>query len=283
VTVTARIPGQPIAKPGPFLKWAGGKRQLWSEIQQHIPPRFGRYFEPFVGGGAVFFALGHCAAVLNDANDLLVKTYIAVRDEPWTVMHHLEEYAKRHSPEHYLMIRSVLMRQPANPAVTAARVIYLNKTCFNGLWRVSKRKGEFNVPMDPASLQSRTICDSAGLKQASAALKGVKITCLDFVDAVVHAAAGDFVYFDPPYVPVNDTSDFRAYTKAGFAFEDHGRLMKCALQLKKRGVKVLLSNADLPVVRDLYKTGFDMRPVQARRSINSKTDRRGKVGELLIW
>lgn len=288
----------------PFLKWAGGKRALLPEIRRHIPSIQSpgrRYFEPFLGGGAVFFDLfgqthGVATAVLGDALMPLAYAYRAVRDTPDSLAARLREFEAQHSPEHYLAIRALpILDLSASCVEVAARFVYLNRTGFNGLWRVN-RQGRYNVPM--GRYKNPRICDPTGLARAHRALRPHAIVAADFEDLVEGKAAqfggngetvpippaepGDFVYFDPPYWPVGKYAHFRAFTAAGFSEKDQTRLRDLALRLKARGVGVLLSNADVPAVRELYKD-FSMRAVQAPRAINSVASKRGPVGELLIW
>jgi DNA adenine methylase len=264
----------------PLLKFSGGKRQLLPEIRKHVPTSFNRYFEPFVGGGAVFFDLLPAVAQISDANAELVNMYEAVRDDVEAVIASLSEHAREHSEEHYYSVRT---QRPTSQVAVAARMIYLNKTCFNGLYRVN-RKGGFNVPF--GRYDNPTICDADNLRACSKVLQGVAITWGDFESTLVGAQRPprrhDFVYCDPPYAPVSSTSNFTSYTAGGFTWGDQDRLARCARRFKEAGVHVLLSNADLPNVRELYN-GFEMRTVQARRNINSNGKKRGNVGELLIW
>jgi DNA adenine methylase len=264
-----------------LLKWPGGKRQLLPEIREHVPASFGRYLEPFVGGGALFFDVfassGLSApAYLGDANAELVTTYKAVRDDVEAVIAALRPHERQHSAEHYYATRAQRLR---SESAVAARMIYLNRTCFNGVYRVN-RSGGFNVPI--GRYTNPIICDADNLRACSRALAGAEIACADFASVMAVAKPGDFVYCDPPYFPVSKTGDFTSFTAAGFTPADQERLADCVRQLKRSGVHVLLSNADLPVVRELYE-GFEMRSVKARRNINSKSDRRGAVDELLIW
>ena len=271
-------PDQPVPA-APLLKWAGGKRQLLPEIRKNVPAAFGRYFEPFVGGGAVFFDLfteSHVLAYLGDANAELIVTYSAVRDDVDGVITALRAHARQHSEEHFYAVRAQRVRAPSS---VAARMIYLNRTCFNGLYRVNRR-GEFNVPF--GKYTNPTICDEDNLRACSRVLASAELVCADFASVVAVARKGDFAYFDPPYVPVSETGDFTSFTAAGFGPADQERLVQCARRLKETGVHVLLSNADLPAVRKIY-AGFEMRRVEARRNINSKGGKRGDVGELLIW
>jgi len=264
----------------PFLKSAGGKRSLLHEIRYHVPDTFGRYFEPFVGGGAVFFdlhAVGRAdRAYLGDANVHWVMAYEAVRDDVESLIDVLRLHARNHSEGYYYAVRE---EQPTSKLLIAARAIYLNRTCFNGLHRTN-RAGKFNVPM--GRYANPTICDEANLRSCSVALRGVELARGDFASVMSHAQAGDFVYFDCPYVPVSASSSFTGYTSAGFSWTDQERLAACARQLKAGGVRVLLSNADHLSVRRLYE-GFDVQRVESRRNINSKAGKRGVVGELLIW
>lgn len=264
----------------PFIKSAGGKRQLLPQMLPLIPPFKGRYFEPFLGGGALFFKLkaNHLAGAvtLNDANERLIETFQTIRDRLEPLLIELRFYAKRHSEAFYYETRK---RQHAAVESRAAQFIYWNRTCFNGLYRVN-RKGEFNVPM--GRYTNPTICDEPLLRVCSVALKRAKLMSVDFERSVGDAKAGDFVYFDPPYEPISDSSNFTGYTKGGFTRDDQARLRDVALRLKKKGVKVLLSNSSSPYIRQLYKSHFEIIEVEARRAINSKGSKRGPVTEVLI-
>lgn len=265
----------------PFIKSAGGKRQLLPEIREHVPDRFGRYFEPFVGGGAVFFDLVRARRIarpawLGDSNRDLAITYNVVKNDVDRLIAALRAHAAAHSESHYYAVRE---QAPTDRVGVAARTIYLNKTCFNGLYRVN-RAGKFNVPM--GRYANPTICDESNLRAVSLALQMAEIHAMDFQSAAV-AQEGDFVYFDCPYWPASATSNFTGYTNDGFTAADQQRLRDVALAMKGRGVRVLLSNADVPPVRALYAVGFEIRSVVAKRAINSKPGNRGSVGELLIW
>jgi DNA adenine methylase len=268
------------AAAAPFLKMPGGKRQLLPEIRARAPASFGRYLEPFVGGGAVFFDLFASGlkspAYIADANAELVATYRAVQGDVDGVIAALRPHERQHCAERYYAVRA---QRPRSEAAVAARMIYLNRTCFNGVYRVNK-SGGFNVPI--GRYANPTICDADNLRACSLALAGAEIACADFASVMAVAKRGDWVYCDPPYLPVSATGDFTSYTAAGFSLADHERLAGCARRLVESGVHVLLSNADLPVVRQLYE-GFEMRVVKARRNINSRGGKRGDVGELLIW
>ncbi len=260
----------------PFLKWAGGKRQLLGDIWPHLPARYGRYFEPFIGGGALFFALGPPRAVLTDVNERLIRAYKGVRDDVDTVIELLRGYP--HDATFFYRFRDVDIDKKTDAQV-AAWFVYLNKTGFNGLYRVN-RDNKFNVPF--GRYANPKICDERALRSCSAALKKAELLMCDFAAAVAQAKRGDFVYFDPPYVPLSATSSFTSYTKGGFGAEDQERLRDVACKLKKRGVHVLLSNSSAPFVRDLYKGKFDLVEVSATRSVNSKATARGAITELLL-
>lgn len=281
--VAASIAREPAdVKAAPILKWAGGKRQLLPEITKHVPMKFNRYFEPFFGGGALFFHLEaegfmpFARAQINDANESLMRCYRAVRDDVDGVIRNLRPL--KYDEKFYYAVRA---KFPSGTDVQrAAQLIYLNRTCFNGLYRVN-RTGQFNVPF--GRYTNPTICDVDGLRAASRALKTADLGSVDFGLAVGAARKGDFGYFDPPYWPASGSADFTSYTKSAFGPAEQERLRDIALVLKRRGVTVLLSNADVPPIRKLYAKGFELRKVLARRNINSAKAKRGNVGELLIW
>lgn len=265
----------------PFIKWAGGKRQLLPELLKRVPPRFGRYFEPFIGGGALFWALQPEHATLGDLNPRLCKTYMAVRDSVDDVIQRLHGHARLHAKNgarHYYAVRDIAIDAYPNAAV-AAWFIYLNKTCFNGLYRENKA-GKFNVPV--GAYKDPTICDEVTLRLCSAALARASVCNYNFATTAAEAQTGDFVYFDPPYAPVSGTADFTSYTKSGFGPDQQRALRDVALTLKARGVHVLLSNNSVPEIHDLYARGFEIEEVDAKRAINSKGSARGSVKEVLI-
>ena len=292
VTETVSLPGlrapalrsAPLAQPKPFIKWVGGKRRLLDDLLVEIPENFSRYHEPFVGGGALFFSLARKVekkgrwATLSDANQRLVRTFRAVRDEVDLVVMKLREYARGHSQEHFYAVRAMNV-DAMDDVETAAWFIYLNKTAFNGLYRVN-RKGGFNVPI--GRYANPRICDEPALRIASWALQGAEIHHEDFGTVADRADAGDVVYFDPPYVPASDSANFTSYTRDGFTMADQTRLRDVASDLKMRDVQVMLSNSDTPEVRDLYRQGFDHKRVLCGRAINCKGGKRGRVGELVI-
>jgi DNA adenine methylase len=264
------------ALPRPFVKWAGGKRQLMHELLPEVPAQRGTYHEPFIGGGALFFKLQPQRAVLTDMNLRLVRTYRAVRDDVQALIAALEQCPN--DKDFFLQMRARDIDKASDVEV-ATWFIFLNKTGFNGLYRVNQ-KGGFNVPF--ASYKNPRICDKDNLLATSKALQGVEILNTDFRSVAQRAEAGDFVYFDPPYVPVSTTASFTSYTRDGFSMVDQAALRDIALGLKQRDVSVLLSNSSVPEVHELYSEGFVVRVVQASRAINSNAKKRGKVAEVLI-
>ena len=261
--------------PRPFLKWAGGKGQLLGSLRAHVPASYDRYFEPFLGGGALFFHLRPRRGVLGDVNREIVDCYTAVRDDVDGLVRALAGH--RYDADHYYAVRDT---DPAALSLVerAARTIFLNKTGFNGLYRVN-RAGKFNVPF--GRYAKPAICDEANLRACSAALADVELVTGDFAEVAARAAPGDFVYFDPPYVPVSRTAAFTAYAPGGFDLAAQTRLAGVFAALAGRGVSVLLSNSDVPEIRKLYRR-YRMDTVEAARVINCKATRRGPVRELLV-
>jgi len=262
--------------PRPFLKWVGGKRQLLPELVTRLPERFGVYHEPFIGGGALFFHLQPRMACIADVNLRLVRTYRAIRDRVDDVIELLREYP--HDKEFFLELRAREI-DACDDVEVAAWFIYLNRTGFNGLYRVNRRN-RFNVPF--GKYKRPRICDEPLLRACAEVLSGAAILHQPFDCVLDQARPGDFVYFDPPYVPVSKTASFTSYAKDGFSSADQARLRDVALELKSRGVKVMLSNSAAPLVHDLYAEGFERDEILASRAINCVGTRRGKVGELLI-
>lgn len=264
----------------PVLKWAGGKTQLLGEILRRLPETIDTYFEPFVGGGAVFFALAAEGrfrhAVLSDLNRDLSDLYIALRDDVDGVVSELRLLEGKTREEDYYGIRK--LTRPKKRAQVAARIIYLNKTGYNGLYRVN-RSGQFNVPF--GRYKKPKICDEPNLRAASRALKGVSIECEDFEEVCRRARSKDAVYFDPPYLPLSPTANFTDYHHQPFLHEEHRRLAEVVRLLRRRSVFALLSNSDTEETRRLYD-GLIVERVVANRMINSKADQRGPVGELLV-
>ncbi|MEL6158149.1 MAG: DNA adenine methylase [Cyanobacteria bacterium J06623_5] len=271
-----------IALARPFIKWAGGKSRLIEQYKPFLPVSYDRYHEPFLGGGALFFHLAPQlqqqgkTAYLSDLNPELVNVYRCVRDHVEPLIEKLAEHQQRHGEAHYYLVRSQL---ETSPILRAARFIYLNKTCYNGLYRENS-KGLFNVPI--GRYKNPRICAPELLRPASAALQVANISERPFLSVADHAAGPrDFVYFDPPYHPLSDTSKFTAYSRYRFATEQQIELRNLIQQLSDRQVTLLASNSDCPFIRELY-AGFTVKTITAARSINSKATKRGKITEVLI-
>nr|WP_290228227.1 DNA adenine methylase [Trichocoleus desertorum] len=267
----------PSIAPRPFLKWAGGKNQLIPQYQAYFPfPRkFKTYYEPFLGGGAVFFHLLPGRGVLTDINPELVNVYCCVRDQVEPLTQLLQKHQQNHSYDYYYQVRA---EKPNTELERAARLIYLNKTCFNGLYRENS-KGDFNVPM--GRYKNPGICNADLLRSVSIALRSIIIEIKPFEAVLQHATHEDFVYFDPPYYPLSPTSNFTAYSRYAFEQEHQVRLRDVFVELANRGVKVMLSNSDCEFIRELYQ-GFNIYAIAAARSINSKASKRGKITEVLV-
>lgn len=264
----------------PIVKWVGGKTALLHEILPRLPAKIKTYYEPFVGGGAVFFALASekgrfKRAVIGDMNNELVTTYAAVAYDCEAVIKALSRHV--YDEDYYYKIRA-LDPNKLDPVAASARFLYLNRAGFNGLYRVNQ-KGKFNVPF--GRYTNPTICDPEKLRAAAVPLGRTSICAFDFEKLVRSAKSGDVVYFDPPYAPVSKTANFVAFAKGGFGEAAQERLRDVAQSLTERGVFVLLSNSDTPLIRKLYK-GWKIETVQAPRRVNSKGSARGDVGELLI-
>ena len=262
----------------PFLKWAGGKTQLLHELLPLVPNEFDNYYEPFLGGGALFFALQPKRAELNDINPDLVNCYLQVRDSLDSVVELLEEHQKRHDKKYYYQIREQTSLR--SKVKKAARFIYLNKTCYNGLYRVN-RNGHFNVPI--GNYKNPKILDLENLSACSKALQNTEIFNLSYKDFLRNnvAGKGSFVYLDPPYIPVSEYSDFDRYTKEKFRIGDQFELALQYGALVDRGCYALLSNSSSELSERLYSY-FKVRHVKAARSINKSSDKRGKVTEVLV-
>ncbi len=267
----------------PFLKWVGGKAGLLAQFDEFLPTNVTRYFEPFVGGGAVFFHLRHrfprMKAFLRDNNPELIASYQAVRDHPVELMQRLDDHLARYLPDrerHYYLVRS--QHHLTNTVERAARMIFLNKTCFNGLWRVNAR-GEFNVPI--GSHKNPALYDRENIEAASLALRDTDIVVQDFRETLNESRRGDFVYVDPPYHPVSQTANFTSYTKGAFGAKEQQELAAHYADAAQRGARLMLSNSDAPFVHKLYHS-FQIHIVQARRAINSDGAKRGAVNEVVV-
>lgn len=266
--------------PHPFLKWAGGKRQLLSQLDEFIPKKFNKYFEPFVGGGALYFYLLHKNAILIDNNWELVNTYKVIKKNVGELINCLKKHT--YDKEYYYKIRAldrdIENYKEMSDIEKAGRTIFLNKTGYNGLYRVNQ-KGFFNVPFGRYS--NPKICDRKNLLAVHHALQSVEIIhdsfeiCLDYVDK------GDFVYLDPPYHPLSNTSLFTSYTKQDFGEDSQLKLYKAFQKLNQKGCKILLSNSYSDFILDLYGN-FRIEILKAKRAINSKSNKRGEIKEVLI-
>ena len=272
-------------KPKPFVKWVGGKRQLlkqFRELNLYPPecfnPESNTYFEPFVGGGAVFFDLLPKHAELSDTNRELVVTYNVIKDNVDSLIKSLKKHI--YNKEYYLGVRAQDINELSDVEI-ASRFIFLNRTGFNGMYRVNK-SGQFNVPF--GRYKNPLICDENNLRKVSEALQGITITHRDYKDVLELAKIGDFIYFDPPYYPLNPTSSFTAYTAKGFFEKEQIELRDTFVKLHERGCFVMLSNSDTPFINELYSglEGVSVNKIIAGRAINSKGSKRGKINEVLI-
>ena len=272
--------------PKPFVKWAGGKRQLLPVITNHVPKKFERYFEPFLGGGAVFFHLlsqeKQAKWFISDLNSDLILSYITIRDRVKELISALECHSDNYSKNPSMYYYKVRESNPKGQIDKVSRLIFLNKTCFNGLYRVNS-KGKFNVPL--GKYVNPNIVNEENLLVVSKALqsKDILIKCQDFEDAIKNTSAGDFVYLDPPYQPVSTTANFTSYTDGNFDYNDQKRLYAKFKELDKKGVKVLLSNSKSKEILHLFKEFSDgIIEINANRFINSISQRRIGHSELLI-
>jgi DNA adenine methylase len=263
----------------PILKWAGGKRSLVPRILSELPEQIETYYEPFVGGAAVFLALAEAKrfkrAVITDKNPQLINLYLVVRDDLGKLLKKLEDLQDRTSETDYYEIRAA---RPKSKIERAAYLVYLNKTGYNGLYRVNS-KGGFNVPY--GRYKRPRIYDPERLGEVSRCLQDVEIRVADFEESCLAAKRGDAVYLDPPYLPLSKTASFSAYHAEAFGLPEHERLAKAFGKLKKRGVAAVLSNSATPETRALYQS-FKCSDVAVRRPINSVASGRGAVSELLV-
>ena len=274
-----------MIKGKPFVKWAGGKRQIIDKLKKYIPTKYNCYYEPFLGGGALFFELAPKNAVINDSNEELMNVYKVLCDhDKYTKMCKLlNEYEASNNEKFYYEIRNKDKEKNFNRLSDykkAARTIYLNKTCFNGLYRVNK-KGYFNVPYNKKNKINTYEGENLLTIHMQLTLNNIKILSTDFAEAVKDAKEGDFVYFDPPYDSVSKNQTFNSYTEEGFGKEEQKRLSKVFKDLDKKGVKVMLSNHNTELINKLYKD-YNIHIIEAKRSINSKGNKRGKVEEVII-
>ena len=270
----------------PFVKWAGGKRQLVEELLRSRPGEYNRFIEPFIGGGALFFALRPDNAFISDINEELINIYTVVRDNVDKLIVELKEHEKKYKggdPQGYFYDVRNVDREAGyarwSNVRKATRLIFLNKTCFNGLFRMNSRE-QFNTPfgfyVNPA------IVDENNLLACSRVLASAEIAATGFDHVLNIAQKGDLVYFDPPYVPLSSTANFTSYTGEGFDLEMQKRLRDVCDQLDAKEVKWMLSNSYTDFVLDLYKDKYHIRTVEASRAINCKADKRGKVAEVIV-
>lgn len=270
----------------PIVKWVGGKRQLLDEIRPRIPKKMSLYVEPFVGGAAVILDQQPERARVNDFNEELINVYRVVRDEPDALLKQLEVHEKKNAEqgsEWFYHVRGVdrtARFDALSDVERAARILYLNKTCFNGLFRVNSA-GQLNVPY--GNYKHPNIVNESGIRALSTYLNAADVELMtgDFADALVGLPQDAFVYLDPPYMPITATSAFTGYTQGGFSYSEQVRLRDECVKLRDAGIQFLESNSDCEAIRELYD-GFRIESVTAKRAINSRGDRRGPVGEVLI-
>lgn len=285
--MTIPINQSDFIKCQPFVKWVGGKRGLLSQITPLLPQEFNNYFEPFVGGGALFFELFSQGKLknkniyLSDINLELVNTYNIVKNYPELLIKELEKFKQQHSKEFFYEMRSWDREEDflkIDNLLRAARFIYLNKTCFNGLYRVNK-KNQNNVPI--GNYKNPNICDSEVIFNASFALQNATILYTSYKDVVKYASEDDLVYFDPPYYPLTQTASFTSYSEFSFLDKEQKELFEVFKKLDEKGCKVIHSNSDTDFIKELYEE-FEIEIIQANRFINSKSTGRGKISEVLV-
>ena len=272
--------------PKPFVKWAGGKRQLIPILNDNLPKTFGTYYEPFLGGGALLFHIltersaQKCS--ISDLNSDLVLTYTTIRNRIDELISSLKSHGKNYQKDSKKYYYSVRESNPRSEIEKTSRLLFLNKTCFNGLYRVNS-KGKFNVPL--GSYANPNIVNEENLRSVSAILQSSKVTikCRDFESVLRDAKKGDLVYFDPPYQPVSETANFTSYTNKSFTYEDLQRLAELCMKLDSKGCQVLLSNSDSKEVAGMFpKNTWSIDRIRANRSINSNSKKRTGHFELLI-
>lgn len=263
----------------PIVKWVGGKRQLMFELLENMPKSYNRYFEPFIGGGALFFELQPEKAYISDMNEELINLYSVVKNNVFELIDELKKH--KISKEYFMNIRNIDRTKEYkkwSAIQKASRFIYLNRTCFNGMYRVNS-KGEFNVPF--GNYKNPRIIDENNLINCSNLLQKTEIKNADFSEILNCVQSGDFVYFDPPYVPLNETSSFTSYTKDGFDIDMQFKLREVCNELDSMGVKFMLSNSDTKFVNEVYEN-YNIKKVFASRQINANPNGRGKITEVLV-
>lgn len=273
----------------PFIKWVGGKGKLISELEKYFPKEFNRYYEPFVGGGALFFYLKQTKNIsfssINDINSKLITAFIQIQQNPEkliTLLKNIETEYKKLSLEDqekfFYQKRELYNKENNDELTTAAYLIFLNKTCFNGMYRENS-KGEYNIPF--GDQKNATVCDEKNILAVSECLKNTDITNQSFEESINNCQKGDFIYFDPPYYPINTTSNFTSYSRSTFGSREQEKLKSVFTDLAQKGCFVMLSNSNTPYIIDLYKD-FNINYLYAARSINSKGDKRGKIKEVVV-
>lgn len=281
-----KIADSPNVFSQPFLKWAGGKRQLIPIIKDFLPIKYTQYYEPFVGAGAVLFSIQPKRAVINDTNSELINCYQVIKENPEELIKLCQEHKYCHSKEHYYRLRAKDRSddfKDLSAIERAARIIYLNKTCFNGLFRVNS-SGQFNVPY--GNYANPSIADPTVIKAVSTYLNQAQVRIIegDFKKAVTPARKGAFIYFDPPYHPISDTSSFTGYSINGFGEKEQIRLRDTCNKLSDRGCNILLSNSACSFIKSLYNDSrYKIVEVKANRAINAVGSKRGRISELLIY
>ena len=274
-----------LSEPKPFVKWAGGKRQLMSELEKNFPTKFGTYLEPFLGGGAVMFDLltkeHNLKCNVSDLNSDLVLSYVTIRDRLEKLIESLENHSKNYHKDSTGYYYEVRNQEPKNQIEKVSRLLFLNKTCFNGLYRVNS-KGKFNVPL--GRYTNPNIVNKENLQAVSKILQSekIKISCRDFSSIIKDAKKEDFVYFDPPYQPVSDTANFTSYTHRDFTEDDLERLADLANRLNSKGCNVMLSNSNSKTVKKMFSSGWKIKEIKANRAINSNSQKRTGHKEIII-
>ena len=277
---------QILATPKPFVKWAGGKRQLIPVLHETLPETFGTYFEPFLGGGALLFHMlterSRQKCSISDLNSDLVLSYTTIRDRVEALITSLKNHEKNYRKDSKSYYYSIRESAPRSQIEKTSRLLFMNRTCFNGLYRVNS-KGKFNVPL--GKYTNPNIVNEENLRSVSHILQSskVNIQCRDFQAVLRDTKKDDLVYFDPPYQPVSDTANFTSYTNKDFTFDDLGRLAELCMNLHSKGCKVLLSNSNSKQVADMFSTKpWKVSKIKANRSINSNSEKRTGHFELLI-
>ncbi len=269
-----------VGNPRPFVKWAGGKRQLIPQMDKYLPKKYNKYIEPFIGGGALFFYLLPKKAILIDINNDLINVYNVIKNKVSELIKSLKKH--KNEKDYFYKIRSI-DREPSvfnnwSDIEKASRIVYMNKCCYNGLYRVNS-KGQFNAPF--GKYKNPKICDIENLIVVYKILKNVSLINSSFEKCLDFAEKDDFIYFDPPYVPISESANFTSYTKGNFGKEDQITLFNVFETLNKRGCKVMLSNSYCDFILDLYKD-YQITILKAKRAINSDASKRGQIKEVLI-